>query len=108
MLRLQAKSRLFAIGNPVLSPERTIQKVARIKLHGGLRGPDFHHAPAFWLAHLCRLLEFRPCFVDDEIVIVSVRQTNHLVVGIYPLANDRRFSEVQRRPRNGTYLPSRN
>src|SRR5208283_4913887 len=104
----QAECRLFAIDNPILSLETAIQKVSCIELYGGLRGPDLHRAPTAWLVHICRLFELCACFVNHEIVVISVSPANQLVLGMYPVANGRCLSKVQRRPGDGAYLTGRN
>ena len=44
VLRLKAEGRMFLVHDPALSANRSIEKIAGIKLHSRFRGPDLHLA----------------------------------------------------------------
>ena len=79
LLGLQAKRRMPSIAFPILAIQRAIQKVARIKLHARLVGPDFQHTSALGILHAPGKGELFTSAFEHKVMIISGRLAVELI-----------------------------
>lgn len=71
MLCLQTKSGAMTVQDPAFSMNRSIEKVARIKLDSGFGGEHFQYSSTGRFKDLGRKLQTGASAIQDPIVIVA-------------------------------------
>src|SRR6185312_3750695 len=94
MLRFQAKAVTLFIDVPVLPGNRSVQKVARVKLHSRLGGQDLQHSSAGGFVHQGGASEAVVLAMDYPVVIIAASQHQLFVVLIDALADRSGLGEV--------------
>ena len=107
MLRLQAKSRSLAIHLAAFARDRAVQKISRIKLNSRLSGPHLQNAPAPGIVNFCGFRKLSACAVQHPVVVVSLAESNLLVIGIDALTNRRCLPKIKWRSRHLRQLARR-
>ena len=87
VLRLQAKAVTQFVDVPLFSSDRSIQKIAGIKLHARLGGEYFQHTSAAGFMDACSQGQALVLPVDHPVVIVSASHHQLFVISIDAIAD---------------------
>src|SRR5258705_668605 len=96
MLRLETKAVTRAVHFAAYAGERAIEKISRVELHSGLRGPNLHHSPGAGFVDLRAQTHHSHSSIEHKVVIVTFAELQLLIRFVDARTDLGHFQKVER------------
>ena len=95
MLCFEAKCSIFRVSNSLFALDRSVEKIAGVKLHARFRRQNLQDPAARRVECFGSLDQVLAPAINHEIMIVAVPEANLLVIGIDSLPNRVRLQKIE-------------